>query len=162
MKVESHPRSTRRARRHDLHSQAGPAALEFSHPVVCPECGAAYRNGRWCWREPAPESSRLKCPACRREEANIPAGEVLLSGDFVRHHRAEMIAIARSHAARVNRDHPMQRIIDVLEDRGTVAITTTDGMLARSLGIAIQESCQGDLDLTFEKNADFVRAVWTR
>ena len=162
MNIEPRPRSLRRPHRHDLHSQATPTALSFSHPVVCPECGAAYRNGRWCWGEPAPGSSRLKCPACRRAEANIPAGEVLLSGDYLVRNRGEVVALARAHAARVNRDHPMQRIIDVVEDGALVAITTTDGRLARSIGIAIQETCNGDLDLVFETNANFVRASWSR
>jgi hypothetical protein len=162
MNIEPRPRSLRRPHRHDLHSQASQAAVSFPHPVVCPECGAAYRDGRWCWGEPAPDSSRLKCPACRRIEANIPAGEVLLSGDFVMQHRAEVIALARAHAARIGRDHPMQRIIEVIEDDAVVAITTTDGRLARGIGIALQESCKGDLDLVFEQNANFLRAAWHR
>ena len=162
MKIEPRPRSLRRSHRHDLHSQATPTALSFSHPVVCPECGAAYRGGRWCWDEPAPGSSRLKCPACRRIEANIPAGEVLLSGDFVAHHRAQVIALARAHAARIAGDHPMQRIIEVIEEDAVVAITTTDGRLARGIGVALQQTCKGDLDVVFESNANFVRAAWHR
>ncbi|HET7402439.1 MAG TPA: BCAM0308 family protein [Usitatibacter sp.] len=162
MSIEPRPRSLRRTYSRDLHSQASPAAVSFAHPVVCPACGAAYRGGFWRWAEPAPDSSRLKCPACRRIEANIPAGEVLLSGEFLAQHRAEVIALARAHAARIGHDHPMQRIIEVIEGATAVAITTTDGRLARGIGIALQETCKGDLDVVLEKNANFVRVAWHR
>jgi NMD protein affecting ribosome stability and mRNA decay len=135
---------------------------KFPDPVLCPKCGATYRKGRWSWADPPAGAARLKCPACRRVEANFPAGEVTLSGAFLAAHRADVLNLVMSREARARKDFPMQRIIDVVEIPEGVRVTTTDGHLARSIALAVHEACKGELDLRFEKDPVYVRAAWSR
>jgi hypothetical protein len=162
MKVETRPRPLRRPARPDAHTPEPLLEPTFPDPVACPKCGASYRGGRWTWAAAAEGTLKLKCPACRRTEANYPAGELTLTGPFLRGHRAEVLKIVMTREARARRDHPMQRIIDVLEVTGGVRVTTTDGTLLRSIALAVHEACKGELDLCFEKDPTFVRAAWFR
>ena len=155
-------RSLRRPTRPDIVPSVPPALAKFPDPVSCPKCGATYRKGRWTWADAPLDATRLKCPACRRIEANYPAGEVTLKGPFLATHRAEVLNLVMSREARARKDFPMQRIIDVVEVAEGVRVTTTDGHLARSIALAVHEACKGDLDLRFEKDPAFVRAVWSR
>ena len=155
-------RSLRRPPRPDLPASTPPVQGKFPDPASCPKCGVTYRKGRWSWTEAPIDAARLKCPACRRIEANYPAGEVTLTGPVLATHRAEVLNLVMSREARARKDFPMQRIIDVLEVAEGVRVTTTDGHLARSIALAVHEACKGDLDLHFEKDPAFVRAVWSR
>ena len=143
-------------------SSAPVAPAKFPDPVSCPKCGASYRKGRWSWADAPAGATRIKCPACRRIEANYPGGELTLKGPFLAAHRAEVLNLVMSREARARKDFPMQRIIDVVEVPEGVRVTTTDGHLARSIALAVHEACKGDLDLHFEKDPAFVRAVWSR
>jgi hypothetical protein len=162
MKVETRPRSLRRPAQPDAHTPEPVVEPKFPDPVACPECGASYRNGRWTWAGADDDMLKLKCPACRRTEANYPAGELTLTGPFLREHRADVLNIVMTREARARRDYPMQRLIEVFDVPGGVRVTTTDGSLARSLALAIHEACKGELDLRFEKDPAFVRAAWFR
>ena len=162
MKVDAPPRSLRRQTRPDAPKTQALPEEKFPGPVLCPRCGASYRKGRWSWADAPAHATRLKCPACRRVEANFPAGEVLLTGPFLASHRSEVLNLVMSREARAKQDFPMQRIIDVVEIADGVRVTTTDGHLARSIALAVHEACKGELDLRFEKDPAFVRATWSR
>ncbi|HET9579111.1 MAG TPA: BCAM0308 family protein [Usitatibacter sp.] len=162
MKVDSRPRSLRRPPRPEVEKHQSLPEAKFPDPVVCPKCNASYHKGRWSWTAAPPEATKLKCPACRRIEANYPAGEVNLTGVFLQEHRADVLNLVMSREARARRDFPMQRIIDVVAVGDGVRVTTTDGHLARTIAIAVHEACKGELDLRFEKDPVFVRATWSR
>jgi hypothetical protein len=162
MKVDSRPRSLRRPPRPEIEKHQPLPEGKFPDPVVCPKCAASYHKGRWSWAEGPAGATRLKCPACRRIEANYPAGEVTLTGAYLQAHRADVLNLVMSREARARHDFPMQRIIDVVAFPDGVRVTTTDGHLARSIALAVHEACKGELDLSFEKDPAFVRATWSR
>lgn len=131
-------------------------------PATCPRCRATYLAGRWTWR-PAPSgAARHTCPACLRLEDNFPAGQVRLKGPFFDEHRDEVLALVNARAERALEEHPLQRIIAMMETHDGVLVTTTDSHLARGLGVALQSAFKGELDLWFSNDENFVRASWTR
>lgn len=129
---------------------------------TCPRCGVSSLSGRWTWRMGAPNLPRETCPACRRIEANDPAGFVTLSGPFFATHREEVMARVNAIATMARSEHPMQRIVGAQEQAGGVLVTTTDAHLARALVVGLQNSFQGDVDLVFGRDENQVRASWTR
>jgi NMD protein affecting ribosome stability and mRNA decay len=135
---------------------------KHADPATCPRCRATYVAGRWMW-SPAPAgAARTTCPACQRIEDNFPAGYVTLKGGFLAAHRDEVLNLVMRRAERARAEHPLQRIIGMQDTVQGVLVTTTDGHLARGLGIALQEAFKGDLDLTFSRDENLVRATWSR
>lgn len=131
-------------------------------PARCPRCRATYIKGRWTWGKAPGDAPPHKCPACQRIEDRFPAGYLTLRGPFFAEHRREVLDIVAARELRARTDHPMQRIIAVEEVDQGVLVTTTDGHLARSIGVAIHDAYKGDLDLSFAKDENLVRATWSR
>lgn len=73
----------------------------------CPQCGVRYRNGRWTWPKFQTHAfkSRL-CPACRRTNDHYPAGELVLSGNFIDTHREEILNRVQNVADSERKQHP--------------------------------------------------------
>jgi hypothetical protein len=96
-------------------------------PALCPQCGVVYHRGRW-QRAPRPEKAHEHlCPACQRIKDRYPAGYVKLSGNFATH-RDEIRRLVQNEEQREAADHPLQRIMDIMDNGGVITITTTDGI----------------------------------
>lgn len=136
---------------------------KLPQPVVCPDCGAIFRKGRWQWVARHPRgASRESCQACRRVKDDYPAGIVTLRGAYVRAHLPEILGVARNAEKAEIADHPMHRIMAVEERRDRVVIKTTDVHLPGRIGRALVRSCRGELGLKYDRGAYFVRVDWTR
>ncbi len=131
-------------------------------PTRCPKCSATYRKGHWTWGKAPADAYLHKCPACRRIEDDFPAGYVTLKGAFVAEHRAEVLNLVKAREARAKSEHPLQRIIDVKPTATGVVVTTTDAHLARGIAKAVQAAFKGELDLSYSKSENLLRATWTR
>jgi NMD protein affecting ribosome stability and mRNA decay len=133
--------------------------------VACPECGAHYRNGRWVWSTQG--SAGLKrglCPACRRIDDHYPAGELVLSGGFLAEHRDEILATARHVGEAECSQHPLNRIMSVVEshDEPTISITTTDVHLPHRIAHAIKDAWGGTMKTHYDLDGYFTRVRWER
>lgn len=136
---------------------------KVAQPAVCPDCGVVFRKGRWQWASRYPRvAGREVCQACRRIRDDYPAGIMTLRGAFVRAHLQEILNIARNEEKAEIVDHPMHRIMAVVQKRDSVVIKTTDIHLPGRIGRALVRACKGELDLKFDKGAYFVRVDWTR
>ncbi|MCZ4127117.1 BCAM0308 family protein [Stutzerimonas balearica] len=81
--------------------------------TLCPQCGAAYQEGRWTWQglvNPA-EAQEALCPACQRIDEDVPAGTVSLHGAFVLQHRDELCGLMRNTEELEKREHPLERLM---------------------------------------------------
>lgn len=144
--------------RHDPYKASG----KLAEPSACKECGAVFENGRWQWATSAPVGAHmLVCPACRRTEDNYPAGMMILSGDFVSDHSAEITRLARNTEAAERCEHPLQRIMELDTSDERIVITTTDIHLPRRIGHALVAAYNGDLETHYE-DGYFVRMTWKR
>lgn len=135
---------------------------KLQEPTVCPQCGAVYQAGRWCW-EPRPrEAHEVLCQACHRINDRYPAGVVTLSGAVVAQKKAELIRLARHQEQAEKSEHPFNRIIDIEEGPDRIVINTTDIHLPRRIGEAIERAFHGALDMHFDQGGYFVRVDWRR
>lgn len=89
----------------DAYRPAGKAAK----PVLCPECKATFRRGRWRWGAAPAGAVRRKCPACLRIAQRYPAGYITVSGAFFNAHRDEILARVRHCETQEQGAHPLER-----------------------------------------------------
>jgi hypothetical protein len=138
------------------------ATSKPSEPSVCPVCTAVFKGGRWQWQESWPlEAHKVICQACQRIRDNYPAGFVMMSGDFIKSRRQEMLNLARHHELGERTRHPLHRIISIEERPDKVVIATTDIHLPKRIGQAVRRAYKGRLDLHYDKESCFVRVNWT-
>lgn len=137
--------------------------LKLTEPTVCPQCGAVYRAARWQWAEQPPtDAAEEMCQACHRINDKYPAGEVTLSGQFLKEHEDEIVHLIRNTEKAENGEHPLHRIMDIATQPGGMLVTTTDIHLPRRIGQAIFNAYEGDFDFNYDKEGYFVRVTWSR
>ena len=144
---------------HDTYKQRG----QLKEPTRCPGCGAVYHKGRWSWTaEVDDKADETLCSACQRTADKYPAGEVVLEGKFAMQHKDEILNLVRKTEAAENKDHPMNRIIEIRELGEQLLLTTTDTHLPRRIGKAVQAAWKGSLDIHFDQGGYFTRIAWRR
>lgn len=143
---------------HDTYKLRG----KLPDPTACSECGAMYRDGRWTWGAPPADAHHTVCPACQRIRDDYPAGDLTLSGGFLRDHRDEILALARHVEERQKQEHPLKRIMAVADEGDSVRITTTSPQLARSIGEALHRAYAGELDYRYPEDEARIRVTWSR
>ncbi len=146
------------AERHDPYEQGG----KYREPTQCSGCGAVWHRGRWQWGAAPTGAAAAMCPACRRIRDKLPAGTVVLEGDFVTAHRDELVHLVRNLAEREGREHPLHRLMQVAATPERVVIETTDIHLPQRIGEAVQSAYDGDLDVRYGDNEYSARVVWRR
>lgn len=147
-----------REREHDRYR----ARRKPPEPTVCPECGAVFRGGRWCWANGPFDAPRSHCPACRRIRDGYPGGIVMIGGAYTEEHREELVGLARNVEARQKAEHPLERIMEVRPEGGGLRVTTTDPHLARAIGNALHAAHQGSLDYQYAEEDKLLRVQWSR
>jgi len=138
------------------------AGRKLREPTRCPDCGAVFQNGRWIWGAAPAAAHAARCPACHRIHDKFPAGFVALKGAFLAEHRDEILHLIRNHEAKEKAEHPLQRIIAIVDSADGVMVTTTDIHLARDLAQALHRAYKGELELHYNKEDNLLRATWTR
>jgi NMD protein affecting ribosome stability and mRNA decay len=147
----------------DLVHDSYKAGHKLREPTCCPDCGAVFQNGRWQWAAAPASAHKEKCPACHRVHDKFPAGFVALKGAFLQAHRDEILHLLRNHEAKENAEHPLQRIMAIVDDVDNgVIVTTTDTHLARDLAQALYNAYKGELELHYNKDENLLRASWSR
>ena len=143
---------------HDAYKARG----KLPTPTVCPDCGAVFADGRWQWLPRPAQAHEERCSACHRIHDRFPAGYVTLDGEFLDTHRAELIQLVRNLEAKEKAEHPLQRIIEVVDEAGGVLVTTTDVHLAHGIGEALHHAYKGTLDSHYNPEEKLLRVRWTR
>jgi len=145
--------------RHDPYK----ARQKLPSPCVCPQCGAVFCDGRWQWVEEVPEGAPKEvCPACHRDNDKFPAGEITLSGAFLKSHRDEILALMRNIQKDQNAQYPLSRIIDIADSDDAMVVTTTDIHLPRRIGHALEHAFKGKLEAHYKEEEYFVTIRWHR
>jgi NMD protein affecting ribosome stability and mRNA decay len=138
------------------------AGRKPAEPTRCPDCDAVFQRGRWAWGA-APAGARAeRCPACRRIHDRFPAGFIALQGAFLEGHRDEILQLMRHREAKEKAEHPLQRIMDIVDSAEGMTITTTDTHLARDLAQALHDAYKGELAFHYNKEENLLRATWSR
>lgn len=145
--------------RHDPYKARG----KLPEPTACPTCGAVFMHGRWQWSKRKLEGAHATtCPACQRIADRFPAGEITLKGAFVAAHSDELAGLIRNVERAEQAEHPLQRIIGMIERDGAMVITTTDVHLPRRIAHAIEAAYKGETETHYDEAGYFVRIGWRR
>jgi hypothetical protein len=140
------------------------AGAKPAGPIVCPDCGVLYEDGRWQWSSERPENAREDlCPACRRTRDHVPAGILVLRGAYLGKHRDAIMRLVANKVERQKAAHPLERILKI-DDTGPneIVIEFTDTHLPSGVGKALQRAHNGDLDIQFADETNIVRVFWER
>ncbi|MBI3055953.1 MAG: ATPase [Betaproteobacteria bacterium] len=143
---------------HDSYRSRG----KLPEPTLCPQCGAVFHDGRWQWLSKPEAAHREMCPACHRIHDRFPAGFVKLEGDFLAGHRAEVINLVHHIEKKAKAEHPLQRIMEIVDEHGAVLVTTTDIHLAHGIGEAVRHAYQGHLESHYNPEENLLRIHWKR
>ena len=135
---------------------------KWPEPTVCPECGAIFHHGRWQWGAAAPDAEKHLCPACSRVRDRVPAGRLSVSGDFFNAHREEILHLVRNTESKARAEHPLERIIDIVEETDRIVVTFTDAHLTHGIGAALYHAYHGELDSHYTDEGDLLRVAWRR
>lgn len=131
-------------------------------PTVCSQCGAVFHAGRWQWLAKPADAHEGMCPACRRVADELPAGFVSIGGPFFRQNREELLHLIRNEEARAKAEHPLKRIMKIVDEADGLLVTTTEIHLARGIGDALHDAYQGELEFHYNENENLLRVVWER
>ena len=135
---------------------------KLSKPTVCPSCSAVFQEGRWQWLISQEDSYQRICPACLRVQINCPAGYLTLNGGFFLAHRKEIMRLVHNYEEYERVEHPLTRIIKVIEEDKTTRVTTTDIHLARGIGRALHHVYHGNLEFHYQAEENLLRIDWVR
>jgi NMD protein affecting ribosome stability and mRNA decay len=138
------------------------ASHKLREPARCPDCGAVFESGRWIWGTAPAGAHEERCPACHRIHDKYPAGFVALKGAFLGQHRDEILHLVRNHEAKEKAEHPLQRIMAIVDSADGVMVTTTDTHLARDIAQALHHAYKGELEFHYNKDDNLLRATWER
>jgi NMD protein affecting ribosome stability and mRNA decay len=136
------------------------SAQKPAGPALCSRCGVVFLEGRWSWAPRPAAAAETTCPACRRIQDGHPAGILTLTGKAVNRHMEEIRQLAGHEEKAENREHPLNRIMDIVEQPESLVLRTTDIHLPRRIGKALQRAYGGRLDIDADKSAYFVRIAW--
>ena len=130
--------------------------------TVCRDCGAVYEGGRWTWGIRIGTENDATCPACQRISDSYPAGVLTITGNFYSDHRKEILNLVRNIEDQEKKEHPLERIMDMVNEGDTVTIRTTGIHVARRIGDALRRSYKGAYDMQYEDEGKAVRICWER
>jgi len=140
---------------------------KYPDGVICSHCQATYKEGRWVW--PTEEEKKrgiggegTLCPACRRIRDKYPAGVVILSGDYLKEHKEEIVNLANNIIDEESQRSPLKRFINMEEENGKLVLYFTDDHLARRVGEAVGRAHKGELEIKYSEGAKFASISWRR
>ena len=160
MSKNRHGRQDRllKEKRHDTYKERG----KWPEPTLCKECGALFINGRWSWGKPSAKSNEALCPACRRVSDNLPAGYIELKGAFFQEHYDEILNLTRNIEQQEKNEHPLERIMAIIDEKDHTLVTTTGIHIARRIGEALSRSYNGDFSFQYADGEKSIRVSWQR
>lgn len=141
----------------------------FEDGTVCSQCGAIYRNQHWQRDESASRTliaagtpHQVVCPGCRKIADHDPQGIVTLRGDYWPQHRDEILNLIRHEEQRGTHTNPLERVMDIREEEGSLVIETTNEKLAQRIGRQIHKAHHGHVDYRWSDTNHLVRVYWER
>ncbi len=145
-------------KRHDTYRRRG----KWPEPTVCKKCGSLFQGGRWSWNRAEKGANRVVCPACQRTADNYPAGYVEIRGTFFQEHREELSNLIRNEERLENEEHPMERIISIVDEDEHTLVATTGVHIARRIGQALSRAYEGDFSFQYGEDEKSIRVWWSR
>jgi hypothetical protein len=130
----------------------------------CPKCDLLFQEGIWK-RGIAANVQELQwklCPACQQIRDGQVGGIVQFSGTFMGSHRQELLNRIRNVEKQTQVERPLERIINVKENKDSIVVSATTEHLVARIGKSIQRDFGGDLDLRYAPEDKYAFVHWRR
>jgi hypothetical protein len=141
-----------------------PRLEKYPSNTRCPRCDLWFKDG--AWRRGAPDGKQEPqyrlCPACVQIRDGTIGGIVQFSGTFAGSHREELLNRIRNVERQTQEERPLERIIDLKEERGQIVVSATTEHLVARIGKAIQRDFGGTLNLKYAPEDKFAFVHWHR
>jgi hypothetical protein len=142
----------------------------FHEPAICEECQAVFLSGRWTFDKDVLQTGKFEkivpqkiiCPACRQIKTGEPAGFVYLEGNFYIEHKEEIKNLLKNETKRTSQLNPLARIMQWLESKEGLTVTTTNVHLAKHLGWSLKRAYDGVVRYDFSHDNKSARVYWHR
>ena len=108
------------------------------------------------------EKPQVQCPACRRLNDNVPGGVLRLSGDFVWHHKDEIMNLIRNETILAQASNPLERVMSIETYDNVIEVTTTNEKLAQRIGKALNKAYKGHVEYKWGEDTKLARINWHR
>lgn len=136
--------------------------------TLCGGCGAVFTKKTWR-RSPGRLRDALAaggfpgvCPACRQVVTGQAFGRVVLEGEYVESHAADLLRRIRNVAARAAFTQPERRIIGMTVQGTTIEVLTTSQKLAHRITRELAKAFQGTASYHWSDGDGRLLAVWRR
>lgn len=142
----------------------GPGLLKTSsktsEAVVCRECGLVHHKGVWSHGlAPVGPLRKVLCPACVRVRDRYAAGTITIPATLVGNRR-ELQRMLRNLEQGENEDHPLERIMGVRDEDGSMVVTTTGVHLARLFAHRLAKHFHVKPRFRYADDEDLVTIDW--
>lgn len=135
--------------------------------AVCPRCHLIAHDGAWHAETPRlavlralPQTHARVCPSCLQTELQEFDGVLTLTGPGVPSQAEAILAMARHLEARIQRDHPLQRLVDATWQGDRLVIRVVGMTLAKLLGPELVQAFHGTLKTEHASNYPHLRGIW--
>jgi len=158
---------TREVIRKEKRGRVGDAlqhAEKYPSNTRCPRCHLIFMDGVWkrsISRKPGNNHWRL-CPACAQIRGGLAGGIVQFTGTYAMSHRQELLNRIRNIEKLVLKERPLERIIEIKEERNGIIVSATTEHLVARIGKAIERDFGGDLALKYAPEDKLAFAHWHR
>ena len=141
------------------------------HPgvIVCPRCHAISEQKRWYVDEQRYAQlvkmsgvEEVVCPGCRRIEAHVYEGEVLLKSPLLVGRKNEALSLIQNTAEEARLENPISRVASVDVRDGEIYVLTTTRWLAERIGKEFAKAYGGELKIDRPPREKFARVRWVR
>ncbi|HSQ92035.1 MAG TPA: BCAM0308 family protein [Nitrospiraceae bacterium] len=89
-------------------------------------------------------------------------GLVTIKGTFKDIQHEQLIGVVKNTEEKEKKEHPLSRIMAIESQPEGLIISTTDTHLPRRIGEELKHAYQGELELHYDQDEQFVRVTWTR
>lgn len=142
-------------------SETGPGRKEF---FFCSGCGIVYYHKFWHhaledWKHLSGDE-RVKfvlCPACRMIKDKKFEGELAVFGIGSRKLKEEIKKVLKNSGQLAFRRDPLDRIIEIKEEKNQLVVRTTENQLAVKLAKKIKLTFGGEMTISHSREEDVIR-----
>lgn len=128
--------------------------------VVCRTCGVVQSKGNWSWgSKPEGQSKKVFCPACTRVRERYPAGTLTIPAEL-RGKGDEVARLVRNLEQGEREEHPLERVMEIVEEDGALVITTTGVHLARLAAHRLAKHFHRKPRIRYADSEDLVHVDW--
>jgi NMD protein affecting ribosome stability and mRNA decay len=143
-------------------NEAGPGRREF---VFCSGCGIVYYHKSWHhaledWKHLSGEEmiKFVLCPACRMIQDKKFEGELTISGIGSGKLKEEIRGALQNSGGLAFRRDPLDRIIEIADEKNRLVVRTTENQLAVKLAKKIKLTFGGKMTVSHSREEDVIRA----